>query len=299
MQWNNPNTAIVLALAALMISSASPGYAQSLSKLWQKSKAPVYQAPAMDELRKAEHLFRQHFNGYFGTALIQQWKKLGFGTHVIEQNNNRFFIIREHARHRDGRGFFIFSLDRKPGIILQAPHSYYDRFTGHIVMKLILANTTISAAAWNTTARYSNTGNRTSADLAHLSESYFTAFSRAFSSINAGTLIQVHGFAKDKRRTSQAANADIIISSTTQIPGKRAQMITQCLKSNTPFLVRIYPWEVQELGGTTNTVAAALRAAGSSAFVHLELNLASRKQLLDNKTLQQLFSQCLAAGAPL
>jgi len=323
MQRNNYIALIVMTLPFL--SSIYSCQAQSLSAIWKQSHTQTYKAPTSKELTEAEDLFRQHFKGHFEENHTRQWKKLGFQAHAITQNDNNFFVIREHAKQRHGRGFFIFSPTRKPGLALQAPHRYHDRYTGEIALQLFINTPEIVAAAWNTTSRKTTDKNFNNADLAHLSQSYFTAFALAFSgentntitrtitrtitstttqtdsvsAMNMGNLIQLHGFAKEKRRTPQASSADVIISSATNVPGKRILKISQCLKNTTPFNVRIYPWDVQELGGVTNTIASALRNTGSSAFVHIELNLATRKQLLNNATLRKRFSLCLPIGESL
>jgi len=297
MQRNNHAVMIVLTL--LLAGGTSACEAQSLNDLWTQSTTSVYKMPTTQELRTAQDLFREHFKGRFDEKLVQQWEKLGFQAQPIEQDKHHFFVIREHKEQRHGRGFFVFTPNRQAGITLQSPHRYHDRHTGDLALKLLMSSDTVVAAAWNTTAR--NTANKyfNNADMAHLTQSHFTAFARAFSSIEKGSLIQIHGFSKQKRRTKQAAEADIIISSATNMPGVRTQKISACLKHTTTFKVRIYPWDVQELGGTTNTVANALRATGSPAFVHMELNLDTRQKLLNNATLLKQFSHCLPMGGSL
>jgi len=72
------------------------------------------------------------------------------------------------------------------------------------------------AAALNTTHRFKSGSEGVDADLAHLEESYFQAFTRAWCLVGGGPLVQLHGYVKEKRKSVQARSADIILSSGVQ-----------------------------------------------------------------------------------
>jgi hypothetical protein len=61
--------------------------------------------------------------------------------------------------------------------------------------------------------------------------------------------------------------------------------------------VLLFPEEVRELGGTTNTNAAALRALGGAAeFLHLEMARDVRRDLVRQPALRARMGECLIGG---
>jgi hypothetical protein len=178
------------------------------------------------------------------------------------------------------------------------PHGMKDYKTGRIGLRLFQEGG-FSAGAWNTAPRYRKGGGaRTDWDLAHLEDTFFTAFTRAFARARpAGRLIQVHGFAAEKRDTEAGASADLIVS-----PGGHALppgflALARCLEGSLALAVRVYPLEVRELGGTTNVSGRILRSLGHDGFVHLELAYPVRKRLLRDAPLRRDLIRCLE-GTP-
>ncbi|HEW97644.1 MAG: hypothetical protein DRR16_12640 [Candidatus Parabeggiatoa sp. nov. 3] len=86
----------------------------------------------------------------------------------------------------------------------------------------------------------------------------------------------------------------MILSATTRSPSQRVLDIGECLKSQiTGFVVRIYPNEISELGGTTNSNAKDLRERGFNSFRHIELSKPLREELRNDKAVRQKLSTCL------
>ncbi len=131
--------------------------------------------------------------------------------------------------------------------------------------------------------------------MAHLENTVFQAFGRAFAKqYSTGTIVQLHGFAQGKRKTATGKIADMILSATTRSPSQRVLDIGECLKSQiTGFVVRIYPNEISELGGTTNSNAKDLRERGFNSFRHIELSKPLREELRNDKAVRQKLSTCL------
>ncbi|MBV0934490.1 hypothetical protein [Marinobacterium weihaiense] len=161
-------------------------------------------------------------------------------------------------------------------IFLQAPHQYYDLRTGRLVARL-QAEGDMMAAFWNTAQRHVAAG----CDLVHVDHTYLHAFTRAFQQARPqGLIVQIHGFAADKRDTLAGRTADMIISDGTREPSPEAKAFAHCLSEHTRWQVRLFPHDVHELGATTNTVAADLRQQGNSRFIHWELSAQARRELV-------------------
>ena len=147
---------------------------------------------------------------------------------------------------------------------------------------------------------FKDRGNVVNADMAHLPQSYYRAFSQAFAAVfPAGHILQLHGFAKQKRTTSAGARADIIISSGTNPPSPVVLATGGCLKQRlTGREVYIYPQDVLELGGVTNTIGHSLRDVGHAGFIHLELSKQLRERMIRQGELRRIVLDCLPSTTP-
>jgi len=284
-------------LVLVLLIALSPSYAwasQLESLLNAANQQRVYRQPAPAELQHAERLFRQTLEGAPIAQLQGGWQTLGFNLQTVFENGSTFYVLAEAEDLRYGRGFYLFQPSPQLAVALQATHRFRDFHTGKLVLSLA-AHYRVAAAAWNTVPRsFKQNGRQAEADVAHLSNSYFLAFSRAFAAVyKTGYLMQVHGFAKRKRSTIAGAQADVIISSGSQAPSSAVLAASYCLKHMIPGVVHLYPQDVSELGGTMNTVGQALRQMGHDGFIHLELSKPMRERMLDQATLRHPILACL------
>ncbi len=269
-----------------LISMADEG---PLSSKWLSQWANKYQTPSGDQLKHAEDLFYDLFTTQHIDKRKTEWDKLGFEIINTLISDSRILIIQEKADRRQGGGFFIFSLGNSSRTIIQAPHAKSDLYTGNVAIEWFMSGNYL-AGAWNTAPRRE-------ADMAHTTQSYFAAFSEAFSkAFSDGRIVQLHGFASAKRRTVLAKNADIIISSSRKWPTYEARLMAQCLRNIHNDSVLLYPTEVQELGGTQNTIARLARSYWLDDFIHLELNKSIRNKLSHDSDLRNKFNSCLSEG---
>jgi hypothetical protein len=258
-----------------------------------ETRLVIASAPAPDlstRTGRAEALFLRLLEGERGDDLEAGWRALGFGLHPGEAND--VIMLWDYEGHR---GQYALRGGRTWPLALQAPHRFFDGHTGTIAEQMF-AEGGFAAAAWNTTPRRTKAaGEKGSRDLAHLRRTYFNAFTRAFGRVHRdGLVVQLHGFARDKRSTEAGRTADLILSDATRSPGPAALAAADCLRRKMPGVVRLYPAEVRELGGTTNANAAALRDLGlEGSFLHVEMSLDLRLRLRDEADLRQRFSVCL------
>ena len=267
----------------------------TLETQWRNSQSPTYQAPSAAELAQAEQLFQRTFTRTTDATLAADWAVLGFQWERVDVNGRTFTVLRERPDQLQGRGFYAFSAAADGAPILQAPHPLSDRHTGVIALRLFESGS-FTAGAWSTAPRRYETDDDqvVNADMAHLPESYWIAFSRAaVRSRPASAVIQWHGFASEKRKTAAGRQAGAIVSAGQQQPTRSAVQTARCLDAVFAEPVLLYPDQIKELGGTTNQIGQVMRALGSTGFVHIELARPLREQLRVNFELQHQLGRCL------
>jgi hypothetical protein len=281
------NQLIAILIATTLTLSVS---AESLKDALKAAKGGKYVAPSAASVREAETLFIRTLKGEQSLDLQKAWQAQGFLMRTLTD----FTVVQEINEKRTGRGFYLFRQNGGLPIALQAPHSFKDLYTRQITRQLMQEGNYI-AAAWNTVPRYGKNKQDNFADMAHLEDTIFQAFGRAFvHQYPTGTIVQLHSFAQEKRKTNVGKTTDLILSNTTITPYQRVFNISQCLKSKlTEFVVRLYPYEILELGGTTNSNAKDLRKRGFNRFFHIEMSKPLRLRLRKDKQLRRLFGACL------
>ena len=273
----------------LIFSCSLSTQALDLKSHWQQTRAPHYVAPKPKEVRLAEQLFEQHFNNNWDSELTQAWAQLGFELIENTLNKRKVIIIQENSDNPRGHGFFVFFTEDYTPSALQIPHGYSDLYTGTIGLRLFAEGRYQAIAL--------NTAHRKKADMAHFHSSYFNAFSHAFARTHRnGRMIQLHGFAQQKRRSTKAKSAHLIISAGSHSPTSHVYAISNCSKHWLQQGVRIYPEEVKELGGTLNVNGAIMRLQGHDGFIHIEMSKPLRNRLRKTPAQRVLFNHCLIEG---
>lgn len=200
-----------------------------------------------------------------------------------------FWLIREQDDARRGRGVLVIRPDVSGEVLLQLPHARSDLGTGRLGAAW-LRTLPFRAGIWNTVRRADSQG---AADQARAPESLFTAMAEAALDVLADpVIVQVHGFAADRRRTAAGARAQAIVSSGKPMPDPPALAIAACLQPWIPA-TRLYGLDVDELGGTINPVGRRTRERGSPAFVHIELEAGVRSALADDAAAALEVGRCL------
>ena len=293
--WRRLMSLAIVASCAVSIvaGSATPSIAKesrSLSRLWREvSRQGRYVAPSRAELQQAERLFLRSFRGQEDfDELRSAWGELNFELLPYQIADEPIWVLREKPGFHTGRGFYAFRRRGAVPIAIQAPHSFYDEHTQAIAVRLFRESFS-AATAWNTL-------HRSVADLAHSRGNYFDAFTRAFITAHSKAIVlQLHGFAQEKRRTEAAASADVIISGGTMYPSRWLQECAALFQQHFSHgVVRLYPHEVFELGGTTNAQGEILRSASSDGFMHVELSESLRRNLRSDRKVRQDFLAALS-----
>ncbi len=284
-------------VAALVISIQSARAAESLdSLLKQSSKDGKYVQVAPDELVQAETLFRRTLNNPEDKTLHKDWQAIGFELLPINEPEATYFVLRELTTRREGRGFYAIRAGKSDKSLLQAPHSFKDEHTREIVLHM-MHQSQFAAAAWNTVPRSyidKEKNQMVDADMAHLEQTFFVAFGRAFGSVYKNSnIIQMHGFSKEKRKSGAGEQADMVLSSGTAYATPAVQKMSGCMKRQLTPNAKLYPDEVRELGGTTNSTGDALRQIGHNGFIHIEMSAQIRLQALKDTAFTTHLLGCL------
>lgn len=260
-------------------------YSLDLVNLYKESKTESYHAATLQDLSMAEELFHQLFLGNFDN-IATQWSKLGFEVKEVKDHRGYFVILIEDREHQTGKGFYVFNKNPQGNTIIQAPHGDSDLNTGRIAINLINTGAFLSGA-WNTV-------HRKEADLAHLDNTYFMAYTKAFTKAHPnGHIVQIHGFENAKREEEIAKTADIIISSGTENPSGWATHVNTCMKKSFGETVLLYPTEVKELGGLTNIIATTSQSIAFNGFLQIEMSKDFRWKLLQDKAALNQYKSCL------
>lgn len=263
-------------------------------QLLQASRARSFVPPSSQEVAQAEQLFARAFAGESASALQAAARAL----QMEASQQGPLLILQEAENARRGRGFFVF---RAQGhLVLQTPHSFKDEMTRDIGLGLF-AQGPFRAGAWNTVPRRfaDGQGGEVNADMAHLPQTWFLAFTRASARVKGlQRTLQIHGFEAAKRKSAALQEAELILSAGHARPGPWLQQARACLQKNLQRNISLFGEDARELGATTNQQAAALRAADSGMeFVHVEMSRELRRDMKQDPALRMQWLNCLAGAA--
>ncbi|CCQ09374.1 hypothetical protein PALB_2150 [Pseudoalteromonas luteoviolacea B = ATCC 29581] len=199
------------------------------------------------------------------------------------QEKQTFILVEEHEPK--GRLTFTPNLGSCAAF---SPHAFFDLHTKEIA--LAIANRYCQVFLTNTQHRHNRLNSGELADPAKLKYGLLFYAPLAYAKVNPKAKIyQFHGFSKEKRYSSAGKLADLILSTGNSKSEHTLVPLSTCL-AQLPFVVKRYPSQVKELGGTKNVLAEQLGDTGQ--FVHVEMSLGLRLQLIKSSALMERFSQC-------
>ncbi len=265
-------------------------------------KAPL---PSAAELALAKKLFQRVFSGENNSELRQQWESLGFGLIEKTSETGPLLVLRERdegTKKYDGKGFFVFAIDQESATVLQVPHSFHDAETDIIALELMAKNN-FRAAAWNTSPAELPVHSPLSPDSrTPPAKGYMLAFTRALMAIDPDSYVmQLHSFDKNNVYTPNASHADIILSGYGEQSSPAIGWLGRCLKKELDYKVRIFPFEVQEMGAGDNmpganysAVGELMQAENNQGFVYFVMGSMFREELRSYHQVQEKLFACLS-----
>jgi hypothetical protein len=227
-----------------------------------------------------------------------------------------FWVLVEPPDDRRGRGSYLIRLGElepagagaaKVELLLEAPHSRFDKYTGAIALELFVdggAGRRPRALFVNSLHRYSHEDGRRGkredaeggnpADACHQEHHPLArSTARALGELEL-MVIQLHGFARD----AAAGDPDLIVSPGSAQPSRASAAIVERLRAGFPELsVSHYGLDTDRLGATTNVQGWAARASGR-CFVHVETSEAVRERLRDEPEARRRLAAALFEGSP-
>jgi hypothetical protein len=263
----------------------------------RRIEEPLFQplSPASRQLLIG--LFRQAWDRSDAGFDVSSWQRSGFDAVIETQGSGPTLLLTERGDRVEGKGRYQLRMGTHAGVLLEAPHSTDDLFTGDIVRQLFLDHP-FAGAGFNSLSRWSVDRDAGFGDLARRADSALIAFGAAFLSEHpGGTVVQIHGFDSEKRGEASFAEADIVVSDGTPAPNPQTLAYRRCLGRLLPGRVLLYPDETRELGARRNATGRSAREAGSR-FLHLELSLNLRGRLRGDSVLRGRFAACLLASVP-
>lgn len=257
-----------------------------LLRLTTSRRAANYQRPSAQYLSRLELLFQQTLDPEASfTNLQRQWQAMGFQLQQYQLGDVTFWLVEEPPSLSDGGGRYVFRRGDSVPLVWQAPHAFFDKHTGEICARLFLDSSSL-AAAWNT-------AHRSLADLAHEPQSRLNAFTKAVVTARPATVVvQLHGFGVANRDSRPTAAADLIVSNGSAYPEAfTRQVVTRWRITMPDTHTRLFPYEVSELGGTTNQQAELMRELNRGTFLHVEVGEQFRQTLRTTSDRRRCFAQ--------
>lgn len=200
-------------------------------------------------------------------------------------------LVRELESRRRGGGAYVLRLGSRSGLVVEAPHTFFDEGTLPLACELFERGGAV-ALFIDTAHRYKaaerDERGAHPADVAHASDSLFQAATEGMLRARPGaTVVQLHGFAQ---RESGAA---VVLSNGAPQPGDA--LVTRAAKHLDAVLgpgVQRFPEDTKDLGATKNVQGILARGAGAR-FLHVEIEASVRKALLGDAQLLARFVDAL------
>jgi hypothetical protein len=214
-------------------------------------------------------------------------------------DSGRFWLLAEEDARKRGAGLCVLRTGKARSLLIQAPHTFFDRGTLEIALaaferleaRALLINTMRRSNADTKKERAKDAREGDSPqDLAHAKRSFFsTAHVELTKADPEMVVVQIHGF-----KDSRAPGVDVVVSAS-KTEGDARAVAARLRDVVAGDGVRLYPDQIDDLGGTKNRQAELSRAA-KAAFVHVEISSAFRNRLNGDPELLKRFVDALAAA---
>ena len=203
-------------------------------------------------------------------------------------------IVREVSTARRGGGAYLFRLDRRNSLVVQAPHTFFDEGTLPLSCELFVrarAAVLFIDTAHRYKAAEADADGEFPADMAHSTKSFFQAATEGtLRKLTGATVVQLHGFGE------RAAPFNVVLSNGERVAADplvvRAE---QALSGVVPTGIVRFPDEIDELGATTNVQGPLVRRY-RGRFLHVEMAAKLRRELLATARLRGLFLDALTSA---
>lgn len=270
--------------------------AESLQEL-RHTPSPKYLAPTSAESDRYRAWVGHLSTSILESTLPHEPAPDGFAGRLLDAG--RIWLLAEPSGRNRGAGAVALRVGAETSLVVEVPHSFFDEGTLPIGVAVfeelgalaLLVNTVHRGGVGAEEERAERARSGTSeSDVAHQTQSFFHQAHLVLGRVwPRAHVVQLHGFRDEKVPT-----AKIVVSAagTAAVIAPLAKALNDAFG---PATARLYPEEVDQLGGTRNVQAEANRDEARD-FVHLELAASFRNQLVRQKSLRERFAQALAKG---
>lgn len=227
----------------------------------------------------------------------------GFAIEAMTATTGPLWIIAEQATRRRGAGAIVLRRGSARDVGIEAPHTFFDVGTLPIALAAF-EQTRARFLLVNTVHRYAtrlqqragsadgadgesddDAAHAVASDVAHAPRSFFLS---AHDTLAIGGAVQFHGF-----RDALVEGAEVVLSAAgTSAPVAAAARAARDVLG--AAAVRVYPSDVNMLGGTTNVQSRSSLARGR-AFLHVEMSRTVRDRFLADPPLLARFIDAVVA----
>lgn len=229
------------------------------------------------------------------TSARQRLSPVAMEIQRLRQKGTTYLVIREVAGGLRGNGVYVMRCGTAAPLAVEAPHSYFDLNTGPLAYKVFRQ----TKARWllsNSVHRYSGrklevmTDDTHPADMAHNPTGLFQAVHQGvLAALPTVLFVQLHGFDSSWR------DADVVLSDGRVEPQVWSAALAAEWTGHSLRTV-VFGRQFQGLGAMTNVQAQAANSAGGR-FLHIELDLELRRELVGSGKKLRGFSRALRAVA--
>lgn len=247
-----------------------------------------YRRPSAEEIERAAKLFAETLSNDADTAeLRSKWSEEGFDLESVDDGGESFWVLKERPDEKFGRGILVIRRSKFVPVMLQAPHSFFDRETDKIALG-VFVRSPARVCYWNT-------AHRRVADLTKEEDSFLNALSTGFARrYPRGRIAQFHGFAQSPNGGRFDQKVDVIISQGTEKPSQSFLRLAVAMRrACEPFATAVFPLDLRRLGGTKNRQRQVVSGEGFHDFVHCEMSPGFRRALRDDFDLQSRVGRVL------
>ena len=218
-------------------------------------------------------------------AYRPRFEAAGLRLDTYDHGDQQWLLLYEAGDRWRGTGAYVF----RPGtdasdLVVQAPHSYFDRHTDRIGLA-VFEDTNARAFFFNTLHRYHASSTFRATDIAlsdpsHNSSSFYHKISTAVLEHRPATaMLELHGFTG----TDSGGRAHRFIASEgVDNPGDLSRELTAALRAEYgDDSTALYPEDTRQLGGTGNVLSRWTSRHSPGQFIHLEIDDQTRGELRD------------------
>ena len=277
-----------------------PGGQVSLATLVRAARRGsegVWRQPSSEELDRYGDWVAGIASAGWSDRLPSKAPPPGFTARLAESGD--LWLLMEAPGHKRGAGIVVVRPSYGAPVIAEAPHSFFDSGTLDLSLlafdvlqaKALLINTIHRGGSGTKEQRRKRAlSGESEMDVAHSQSTFLARAHARLAALQTDLVaVQLHGFADER-----LPGVRVVVSAARTKADARAAADALAVVLGR-VAVRLYPDEVDLLGGTTNAQARASRKVGAG-FLHLEMSATLRRELRADTALATRFMRAVGSA---